>query len=117
MRVLTVFAAALIALLSACGQGGAGFKADAGQLKGAWLAQGEPYMHLTLNDGGGLVYCKGEICALGKWKIAGDKLLLNYTEGEKSVELELTMRVLTNGVLECEYPQGKKVTLMKETNQ
>ena len=116
--IMTVIAALMI--LTGCQSGGKiapSVSIDEKALNGAWLAQDETKLHLTLNGGGSMVYCKGELCAMGKWKIAGDKLMLNYIEGEKSVELELTMRSLTNGILECEYSQGKKVVFLKETNQ
>jgi uncharacterized protein (TIGR03066 family) len=111
---------ALLTILTGCQSGGKTVPAvsiDEKALTGEWLAQDETKLHLTLNDGGNLVYCKGELCAMGKWKISGDKLVLNYTEAEKNVELELTMRSLTNGALKCEYSQGKKVVFLKETNQ
>lgn len=116
--IITVIAA--LTILAGCQSGGktaAPASVDEKTLNGAWLAQDDTKLHLTLNDGGSMVYCKGELCAMGKWKIAGDKLMLNYTEAEKSVELELTMRSLTDGVLECEYSQGKKAIFLKETNR
>ncbi|OHD55924.1 MAG: hypothetical protein A2Y33_10690 [Spirochaetes bacterium GWF1_51_8] len=115
--IFAVFA--VVAILAGCqnGQASKAAIADEKALAGEWTSSGDLEMHLTLKDGGSLVYCKGELCAMGKWKTDGVKLMLNYFEGDKNVELELTMLALSNGQLQCTFSTGKPISFTKGTNQ
>ena len=115
MRVW-IWTIAAMAILAGCGQTAKTPVADEKTLLGEWTASGDLDMHLTLKEAGSLVYCKGELCAMGKWKTDGSKLMLNYFEGDKNVEFKLIILSLSNDVLECTFTTGKPVTFTKGTN-